>query len=110
MTDMRVETEAPVELPSCAPDTPEEALSWLGGTVEEVAEGLRAREIKGTQHNPFKCPLARYLQTWWPHGNFAGGWAALYWIKGRKSDVKAPLPVQEFERSFDAGAFPDLIQ
>lgn len=110
MTDV-VPAVAPVEipLPSPAPDNPEEALSWLGGTVEEVAEGLRARGIKGVQREAGACPLARYLQIWWPNA----GHACISWTGIDRLDM-AGMPmssahVRGFELSFDDGAFPDLI-
>lgn len=54
------------QLPDCRPSSPAEALEWLGNTVEEVAEGLRARGIKGHRVMAGRCPLALYLREWWP--------------------------------------------
>lgn len=100
----------PVEverLPDPRPDNPAEALSWLGGTVEEVAEGLRARGIKGEVESSVACPLANYLEEWWDD----------IWVTeeeaGRgfrlKNTVPLPDPCYDFVMQFDSGAFPDLI-
>jgi hypothetical protein len=115
MTDMRIDTpaEAPVEvpdispLPSCAPDNPLEALSWLGDTVEEVAEGLRARGIKGIVGDGDRCPLANYLRVWWGEA-----WVAIgRWSRFDNSDSEGscPDPCRLFEMKFDNSEFPDLI-
>lgn len=94
-------------LPSCAPDTPLEALEWLGETVEEVAEGLRARGIKGSRRILSQnCPLARYLQQWWPSAVVACG---TWWLNASQKCVPTPLSCQGFENAFDHGEFPDLV-
>lgn len=104
MTDIKVDM-VPVKLPSCAPDNPAEALSWLGDTVEEVAEGLRARGIKGWQGLGHKCPLASYLQEWWPNTWVACG----AYSRAHLKEGDCPLSCLRFELAFDAGKFPDLI-
>lgn len=118
MTDLRIDTptEAPPHpptilpaptLPSPAPDSPEEALSWLGRTVEEVAEGLRARGIKGRPDSLRSCPMARYLQTWWNHAWFDAG---VYGVTAECNPCNPnPSAVIEFVRGFDNYLFPDLI-
>lgn len=117
MTDMRIDTpaEAPTELPdlstlpSCAPDNPLEALSWLGETVEEVAEGLRARGIKGKRSRAGECPLACYLTTWWHQAHV---WRS-YGVadeNGVWGEIRlTPVRLFEFTQQFDNGSFPDLI-
>lgn len=61
MTDIKPETIPVTDLPDVSPSDPLEALSWLGETVEEIAEGLRARGIKGRTVHVNACPLANYL-------------------------------------------------
>lgn len=113
MTDLRTPTpvDLPVFLPSPAPSTPEEALSWLGDTVEEVAEGLRAWGIKGSHFMPNQtCPLARYLKIWWPGASVAiGGWAIYADNGGYVASGPCPSACAEFEYLFDEYNFPDLI-
>lgn len=97
------------DLPDTAPSSPEEALSWLGGTVEEVAEGLRARGIKGKQGIANACPLASYLNIWWRNASVWGEVSILddetdyYFVQPTPGHLFA------FVSHFDAGAFPDLI-
>ena len=107
MTDIKPDVVV-TDLPSPAPDDPLEALSWLGETVEEVAEGLRARGIKGQQFEPTACPLATYLKTWWDDAHVAGG---VFWLESVLvwCDLRLPPACREFEMDFDDGRFPDLI-
>lgn len=106
MTDIKPDVVV-TDLPSPAPDNPLEALSWLGETVEEVAEGLRARGIKGQRRESQSCVLARYLQEWWPAARVACGHC---WDEGQiYSDWKVPSIIGMFEWQFDEGHFPDLI-
>ena len=106
MTDIKPDVTI-TDLPDASPSDPLEALSWLGETVEEVAEGLRARGIKGERWEPSACPLAIYLQLWYPTACVAMGTA---W---EKSDLgmnwTCPPGAEEFEIAFDDGNFPDLI-
>lgn len=60
MTDLHPDLTI-TDLPDASPSDPLEALSWLGDTVEEVVEGLRARGIKGQTAQPNACPLHNYL-------------------------------------------------
>lgn len=119
MTDVRIATptKAPAHpptahpastLPSPAPDSPEEALSWLGGTVEEVAEALRARGIKGRQKEANDCPLARYLCQWWEE---ASVWKIYTVIGTERPTINKPTPEAcfKFAYAFDHDEFPDLI-
>ena len=105
MTDIK---PVVTDLPSPAPDNPLEALSWLGDSVEAIAEGLRARGIKGTPFLSDQCALARYLQLWWPAANFACGTA------GDEDDFErdwvAPDVFADFEDRFDYYCYPDLIE
>lgn len=104
MYEVEAPVELPIPLPSPAPDTPEEALSWLGGTVEEIAEGLRARGIKGLPENEYSCPLAAYLGIWWDNPCVA------YPIRvdGHPHFVPQSF-IHDFICGFDVGDFPDLI-
>lgn len=96
----------PASLPSPAPDSPLEALSWLGNTVEEVAEGLRARGIKGHKYMSTSCPLAVYLSEWWDDVS-----VGVECIHRDGAMLPEPLPrnVRAFRHIFDSGQFPDLI-
>ena len=105
MTDIKPDVVV-TDLPSPAPDNPLEALSWLGDTVEEVAEGLRARGIKGriSAHNA--CPLAVYLHNWWPEA----------WVGYERcaqslhaNNTLQPAPILGFRKAFDRRQFHDLI-
>lgn len=110
MIDLRI-TEPdilPTTLPDPSPTTPAEALEWLGGTVEEVVEGLRARGIKGSPRSPWNCPLAHYLMDWFPHPAVAGD--RLYPDRNDYDNhMTMPYVAMAFEAAFDSGAFPDLI-
>lgn len=99
---------APVSLPSPAPDNPEEALSWLGSTVEEVAEGLRARGIKGRQNESFSCPLSRYLRQHGFRRSIDYNSTRQEFVLGNERLTGLPHLVW-FAKKFDSGAFPDLI-
>lgn len=104
LPDLAPAPVSPSALPSPAPDNPAEALSWLGGTVEEVAEGLRARGIKGQQSKITQCPVAQYLNQWW-HGS----WAGPFDIRAGQGTFDTPSHIHDFMYQFDAGAFPNLI-
>lgn len=99
----------PSLLPSCAPDNPLEALSWLGDTVEEVAEGLRARGIKGKKNIANACPLSNYLRIWYPNPSVFVNVSCI----SEEADYyfldNTPEPCMSFINSFDCGYFPDLI-
>ena len=111
MTDLKPDLVI-TDLPDASPSDPLEALSWLGDTVEEVAEGLRARGIKGKPGlASSNCPLAIYLQTWWPTASVAiGGWAI--WSEGMTASMYgySPSACAEFESAYDAYLYPDLRQ
>ena len=104
MTDIKPDLVI-TDLPSPTPSDPLEALSWLGDTVEEVAEGLRARGIKGTRTSIYSCPLAGYLRLWWDGAWIGGmdGWTGT----GKLFDT--PSHLSNFISAFDKGRFPDLI-
>lgn len=107
MTDIKVEPVI-TDLPDASPSDPLEALSWLGDSVEAIADGLRARKVQGTPFLSDQCVLARYLQLWWPHACFAIGVA---WDDDDlERDWKAPDVFEDFEYEFDFGHFPDLIE
>ena len=110
MTDIKPDLVI-TDLPSPAPDNPLEALSWLGDTVEEVVEGLRARGIKGRLKNTETCPLASYLNLWWKDvGVGRSIFHADNWPQGDlmpASDL--PKVFGEFVDGFDCGRYPDLI-
>ena len=110
MSDLRVDQEAPVDpstLPSPAPESPVEALEWLGGTADEVAENLRLRGIRGERWEPATCPLAVYLREWWPTAHVAMGTS---WDDNNMGvDWNNPGATCEFEDAFDDGEYPDLI-
>lgn len=111
MTDIKPDL-AISDLPDASPSDPLEALSWLGETVEEIAEGLRARGIKGTPRQPNSCPIAEYLSTWYD-GWISVGPTRFDALKAgqSRSDQRnhTPYPIYMFIREFDQGAFPDLI-
>lgn len=107
MTDIKPVT---TDLPSPAPDNPLEALSWLGDTVEEIADGLRERGIKGRRWIADQCPLANYLHVWYKD---ASVWTDVsvcdddsrYYFHER-----TPEPAYQFAKAFDQGCFPDLVE
>lgn len=107
MTDIK---PVVTDLPSPAPDSPLEALSWLGDTVEEIAEGLRARGIKGHQNAGFSCPIHNYLATfgWDTYADNPYCWLGDPMFTRDRFDT--PAPVGEFINRFDDGKFPDLIE
>lgn len=98
------------DLPDASPSDPLEALSWLGETVEEVAEGLRARGIKGKPREAKFCVLAMYLRVWWP-GECTLVACGTSWVGEDRHPKKYINPdhVRSFEMDFDHGRFPDLI-
>lgn len=110
MTDMRVDKvaiPAVTDLPSPAPDSPLEALSWLGDTVEEVAEGLRARGIKGNRSGgATDCVIAEYLKLW--YGGTPVFISRIACLAGHRSFVP-PKPIGDFIWQWDSYQFPDLI-
>ena len=99
----------PSTLPDAFPDNPLEALSWLGETVEEVAEGLRARGIKGRQRIANECPLANYLRVWFPNPSIFIEVSVSDYATGYYFISKTPEIPSEFIGAFDIGKFPDLI-
>ena len=105
MTDIKPDVVV-TDLPSPAPDDPLEALSWLGETVEEVAEGLRARGIKGQLGEPQMCPLHYYLAEFGWNYSVAGD---LIREVGSLNWQKAPYVFAKFVSKFDSGDYPDLI-
>ena len=111
MTDIKPDVEIPdlSTLPDASPSDPLEALSWLGETVEEVAEGLRARGIKGRRTIANACPLANYLSIWW---NSASVWQDIS-VCDSANDyyfyADNPSVTYQFAQRFDMGYFPDLI-
>lgn len=107
LPDLAPTTIDPASLPSVAPSSPEEALSWLGETVEEIAEGLRARGIKGLKCSAPHCPLAQYLRVWWPYVVIYTNYATER--NQERWEGNTPLPHLAFIKLFDAGAFSDLI-
>jgi hypothetical protein len=98
------------DLPDASPSDPLEALSWLGETVEEIAEGLRARGIKGIPGNGTSCPLANYLSEWWAIGSVYDRYS-VYSQNGEGPNFlgRLPDPCWEFILRFDANKLPDLI-
>lgn len=111
MTDIKVEPIPVTDLPDASPSDPLEALSWLGDSVEEIAEGLRARGIKGKHKDPEACPLASYLKLWWEHVGVGRTIChADNWPNGELCPTRdLPLVFGQFVARFDGGAFPDLI-
>jgi hypothetical protein len=98
---------SPSTFPSPAPETPEEALSWLGGTVEEVAEGLRARGIKGERHKGAdRCPIANYLNQWYSEASVC---TSMFITKEIGISRPCPPVIGEFVARWDKREFPDLI-
>lgn len=108
---MRVNEEVaiPDPLPSPAPDNPLEALSWLGDTVEEVAEGLRARGIKGKLSEPRSCPLHNYLAEFGWNYSVLGPMLNISPDSEQWEVIRLPKHIFWFVGGFDAGRFPDLI-
>lgn len=112
MTDIKPDVEIPdlSTLPDASPSDPLEALSWLGETVEEVAEGLRARGIKGKQRIANQCPLSNYLRIWYPNPSV---WLDVSVVDDETDyyfTAKTPGVDYRFAYKFDSGAFPDLIE
>lgn len=97
------------DLPDASPSDPLEALSWLGESVEEVAEGLRARGIKGRATLANACPLANYLRVWYKNPSIfmevsvCDDETDYYYV------ADTPGPCRDFITKFDNHAFPDLI-
>lgn len=111
MTDQTIEVKGHhwkiTDLPNPSPSNPLEGLSWLGDTVEEIAEGLRARGIKGELGNDDRCPLANYLHEWWGEAWVAiGKWSR---FPQAPAEGECPNACAVFERQFDNRQFPDLI-
>lgn len=108
MTDIKPDLVI-TDLPSPAPDNPLEALSWLGDTVEEIADGLRARKVKGRRRVADSCPLANYLRTWFPNPSV---WQDVSCV-GEETNyyfyADTPITLFMFASQFDDGDFPDLI-
>ena len=108
MTDLK---PLPItDLPSPAPSNPLEALSWLGDTVEEIADGLRARGIKGRLQVASACPLANYLQIWFPNPSV---WQDISCVDDETDYyfyAITPDVYFTFANRFDSCHFPDLIE
>ena len=108
MTDIKPDLVV-TDLPDASPSDPLEALSWLGETVEEVAEGLRARGIKGKRGDPRSCPLHNYLAEFGWDFAVAGGILNISPDPDKWAPIKMPYPFAEFVGGFDNGNIPDLI-
>lgn len=107
MTDIK---PAITDLPDTSPSDPLEALSWLGETVEEIAEGLRARGIKGKRTIANQCPLANYLRVWFPNPSI---WQDVSCVGDEDNYyfyAITPVVPFQFANRFDEGKFPDLIE
>lgn len=79
-------------------------------TIEEVAEFLREKDIKGVRLSAGSCPIAKYMEIETglivSVGSFdVGGWSKTY-EETFHSDLLSP--VSDFVRYFDRGGFPEL--
>lgn len=107
---MSEQTEIKVtDLPDASPSDPLEALSWLGDTVEEVVEGLRARGIKGKVQIANSCPLANYLRTWFPNPSVFVEVSVVDVVGDYYFTAITPEVPLQFIIGFDNRRFPDLI-
>ena len=106
MTDIKPEVKV-TDLPDASPSDPLEALSWLGETVEEIAEGLRARKIQGRKSDADSCPLANYLSIFWPDSRICVGGRVLFIDDVQFTGQDA---LGEFVGRFDSGMLPDLVE
>ena len=108
MTDIKPNVKV-TDLPDASPSDPLEALGWLGDTVEEVVEGLRARGIKGATLNPHACPLHNYLAEFgWDYAVAGSMIRDRQTLNARWTITKRVLG--DFVREFDEGKHPELIQ
>lgn len=109
VTDIKPDTIPVTDLPDASPSDPLEALSWLGDTVEEIAEGLRARGIKGKVTIANACPLANYLRIWFPNPSVWQDISCVDDVGGYYFFADTPRIPFGFAWKFDQGDFPDLI-
>lgn len=109
MTDIKPDVEIPdlSTFPDASPSDPLEALSWLGETVEEVAEGLRARGIKGKRGSSTSCPLYNYLRLYGFRRQIDYRTIDGVLVLGQERLLSLPQLVR-FAREFDDGKYPDL--
>lgn len=90
------------------------AVDELGLTALDMADGLRARGIKGERENALDCPLARAIRAAVPELArviVGDGYAYIRttdWLHGG-IDIKLPPAAGQFVREFDAGVHLDLV-
>lgn len=73
-------------------------LEDLGSTGVKVAQKLKKLGFKGVPGCPWRCPVARYLQSFFPDADITVGTPE---ILTKDLAVKTPKPVQDFIKSFD---------
>jgi hypothetical protein len=85
-----------------------EALNFLGSSVGEIAESLKALNIKGRAYYPPFCVLAQYLKKLGYSNAMVG---AKHVYLGRNNPVyQLPDHVYEFRNRFDQGFYPYLLE
>jgi hypothetical protein len=84
-----------------------EALGALGGSVESIRQTLRAKGIKGKVGCPNGCVIARYLNMRYRNKYSRVG---LFTANVGWTSVELPEVIRRFIGSFDAEAYPELIE
>lgn len=92
------------------PSDYEAMLDFLGCTIDEVADALRARGIRGKPRSCWNCPIANLMKAVGLIAYVGLDYADLYdpMDAGRDARVTLPTPVSLFIGAFDLGLYPDL--
>jgi hypothetical protein len=85
----------------------------LGNTPDEVAEAIRARNIRGVRNTVRMLnPIVRYAHSWitrpYSIDLLQGDRLHIVYANGEMSEVDVPKPVLEFLAQFHRGQYPDL--
>jgi hypothetical protein len=85
-----------------------ELLNELGGNEKEIAQSLRAKNIKGVRNSYISCPIANYLRT--SKSNVCKINTSTYWSSVNDESFEHPQAVTDFIIAFDDMNYPDLIE
>lgn len=81
----------------------------LGRTADEIADRLRALEIKGVLSNPCRCPVAQFMARLGVPNSVVSR-SQIEFGRGRDWHIiTTPGAVAAFLRNFDRGVYLDLV-
>lgn len=84
------------------PDAILQVLSELGNTGPRVAKKLEALGFQGVPGCPWRCPVAKYLLSFFPGSDLSVGVPGVW---GKDFEVALPKPIVDFIRAFDKGKY-----